>query len=74
VFVSPETRFSASETKATKRPSALIDGDWLSWSPWIPVLLTLMSSVNPGAGRAAAVPERTRTPAIASAKSLIERM
>ena len=56
-FVSPATRLSESEANATKRPSALIAGSTLSWLPCRSALLTLTSSVNPGAC-AAAVPCR----------------
>src|SRR5439155_797933 len=40
-FVSPPTRFEASETKATKRPAAEIDGSLLSLFPSTPAELTL---------------------------------
>jgi hypothetical protein len=52
-FVSPLTRLVASESKTTKRPSALIDGPAipltmpLSASLWRPALDTLTRSVVP---------------------------
>src|SRR5579884_3565931 len=35
-FVSPGTRLSAADWKATNRPSPLIDGEALGWSDWPP--------------------------------------
>jgi hypothetical protein len=61
-LVSPGTRFEADETNATKRPSALIAGCWLSLFPWVPPLLTLTRSVV-WADAAAGVARRVRTPA-----------
>src|SRR5215216_1881256 len=74
LFRSPETRFVASDEKATKRPSALIAGSSLSWSPSTPELDWLTSSVNPGTGRAAAEPATMRAPAVASAARAAMRM
>ena len=45
-FVSPSTRFEAADSKATKRPLALIAGMVLLPFPWLPELSTLTRSVR----------------------------
>src|SRR2546430_2717212 len=47
-LASPGTRLVANESKATKRPSALIAGLELLKFPWFPALSTLTRSVAPG--------------------------
>src|SRR5438874_272478 len=44
-LVSPATRLGEAEQKATKRPSALIEGAALPQLPWLPALSTLTRSV-----------------------------
>src|SRR5687768_13546339 len=78
-FVSSGTRLSASETKATKRPSPLIAGMSLWWFAPVPSLLTLTHSVTPGGWASATVgtnsPMTTRTMRIDRAmRSTLEYM
>src|SRR5262249_39835163 len=65
-LVSPGTRLSENDANATYRPSALIAGSSLSWFPCTPALLTLSSSVKPGAGCALAPVASTRAAAPAA--------
>src|SRR5207302_4811167 len=59
-FVLSGTRLVAHDWKATKRPSALIAGNWLVLFPWVPSLATLTRSVVPAPAGGA---RRARTPA-----------
>ena len=47
LLVSPGTRLLALEAKATKRPSALMEGSLLEFFPWSPVEDTLTMVVSP---------------------------
>src|SRR5262245_25495871 len=70
-LVSLGTRFSENDENATKRPSALTDGNSLSWSPCTPALLALTSSVTPGACWAEDASANARVPMVANTERRI---
>src|SRR5439155_840659 len=64
------TRLVACDGKATKRPSALIAGNWLVLFPWVPSPATLTRSVV-WADATAGIARRARTPARRPAAAIL---